>query len=152
MTTHELCRALSRNGQNRTAYDLLLQEEKPGWLYAVKKGCTTIPESWDCFDEEGNPHDSFNHYSYGAIVGWLFDCACGIVLEDGMIRIQPYPDERLGHAKAVYHSPYGKIVSGWSYEDGKCKYEVEIPTNMTATILLPGKEAVHVTAGCYTYN
>lgn len=152
LTTHELCRALSRNGQNRTAYDLLLQEEKPGWLYAVKKGCTTIPESWDCFDEEGNPHDSFNHYSYGAIVGWLFDCACGIVLEDGMIRIQPYPDERLGHAKAVYHSPYGKIVSGWSYEDGKCKYEVEIPANMTATILLPGKEAVHVTAGCYTYN
>lgn len=152
LTTHELCRSLSRNGQNKTAYDLLLQKEKPGWLYAVKKGCTTIPESWDCFDEEGQPRNSFNHYSYGAVVGWLFDCACGIVVENGEIRIQPCPDERLGHATAVYHSPYGKIVSGWKYEDGKCTYEVEIPANMEAMVMLPGRDTVHVTAGHHTYK
>ena len=58
LTTHELSRSLSQYGQNRKAYDLLLQEEKPGWLFAVTKGCTTIPESWDCYDEEGNPHES----------------------------------------------------------------------------------------------
>lgn len=151
LTTHELCRALSRNGQNQTAYDLLLQEEKPGWLYAVKKGCTTIPESWDCFDEEGNPKDSFNHYSYGAIVGWLMDCVCGIIVEDGAITIRPYPDERLGYARAVYDSPYGKIVSQWKYQAGTCHYEIEVPCNMRATVVLPGREPQTVSAGIYTY-
>lgn len=151
LTTHELCRVLSRNGQNQTAYDLLLQEEKPGWLYAVKKGCTAIPESWDCFDEEGNPKDSFNHYSYGAIVGWLMDCVCGIIVEDGVVTIRPYPDERLGHARAVYDSPYGKIVSKWEYQDGTCHYEIEVPCNMTATVVLPGREPQTVSAGIYVY-
>ena len=51
LTTHELSRSLSQYGQNRKAYDLLLQEENPAWLFAVTKGCTTIPESWDCYDE-----------------------------------------------------------------------------------------------------
>ena len=115
LTTHELSRSLSQYGQNRKAYDLLLQEEKPGWLFAVTKGCTTIPESWDCYDEEGNPHDSFNHYSYGAVAGWLMDCVCGINVSDGKIVIQPYPDERLRFAAAAYDSPYGKIVSEWKY-------------------------------------
>lgn len=151
LTTHELCRSLSRNGQNRTAYDLLLQEEKPGWLYAVKKGCTTIPESWDCFDEAGNPKDSFNHYSYGAVVGWLMDCVCGIVVEDGAITIRPYPDERLKYAGAVYDSPCGRIVSQWRYEEGTCRYRIEIPCNTKATVILPGREPQTLPAGIYTY-
>lgn len=151
MTASAGCGA-NGSSPDKTAYDLLLQTEKPSWLFAVKKGCTTIPESWDCFDEEGTPHDSFNHYSYGAIVGWLFDCACGIRVENGEICIQPYPDERLGHARAVYHSPYGKIISAWNYENGKCTYQIEIPANMRTMIMLPGKDAVHVTSGVYTYE
>ena len=149
LTTHELSRSLSQYGQNKKAYDLLLQEEKPGWLFAVTKGCTTIPESWDCYDEEGNPHDSFNHYSYGAVAGWLMDCVCGINVSDGKIVIQPYPDERLRFAAAAYDSPYGKIVSEWKYEEGKVKYHVEIPTNMCAEILIDGREKMSVEAGVY---
>lgn len=152
LTTHELCRSLSCYGQNQTAYDLLLQKEMPGWLYAVTKGCTTIPENWACYDEEGNPVDSFNHYSYGAIVGWLMDCACGIIVENGAIRIQPYPNVRLQYAKAVYDSPYGQIVSAWRYEEDQIRYHIEIPTNMTAEIHLEGQEVQKVTAGVYEYS
>ncbi len=149
LTTHELNRSLSRFGQNRKAYDLLLQKEKPGWLYSVMKGCTTIPESWDCFDENGTPSDPFNHYSYGTIAGWLMDCVCGINVEEGKIRIQPYPDPCLGYAKAVYDSPYGTIISGWEYRQDKIVYHIEIPANMMAEILIEGLEKRTVDTGIY---
>jgi alpha-L-rhamnosidase len=34
--------ALSDNGYGKTAYDLLLREEYPSWLFSVKMGATTI--------------------------------------------------------------------------------------------------------------
>ena len=153
LTTHELCRALSNYGQTSKAYDVLLNEDMPGFLYAVKLGCTTIPESWDCIGhvEEGQPYNSFNHYSYGAICGWLIDSVCGIKVEDGKIIVEPKPDERLGFAKASYDSPYGLIKSEWRYADGKCSYKVTVPSGAKATIILPEGEAIEVEAGEYNY-
>ena len=77
LSTPDLCRVLAENGHADTAYKLLLQTECPGWLYAVKKGATTIWETWDGVREDGTVHDSLNHYSYGAISGWLFSGVCG---------------------------------------------------------------------------
>lgn len=150
LTTHELCRVLTRYGQAEKAYELLLQKEAPGWLHPVLNGATTIPENWYAFGEDGSRKDSFNHYSYGAIVGWLMDCVCGISLSDGKITVHPYPDRRLGYARAAYDSPVGKIVSGWKYEGDRIAYEIEIPANNTATIVLPDGEH-QVDAGKYTY-
>lgn len=152
LSTHELSRCLSRYGQNEKAYDLLLQKESPGWLYSVTKGCTTIPESWDCYSEEGIPLSSFNHYSYGAVVGWLMDCVAGIDVTDGQITIHPYPDERLGYARASYDSPYGQIVSEWKYEGSRLVYHMEIPANCTATIAIEGKQEMAKGAGSYDFE
>lgn len=151
LTTHELCRSLSRYGQNKKSYDLLLQKEKPGWLYAVTKGCTTIPESWDCYKEDGTPQDSFNHYSYGAIAGWLMDCVCGINLSDKKIVIRPYPDNRLRYASASYDSPYGCIISEWRYEEKNVRYHIEIPSNMDAEIIFTDGRKIQVDAGVYDF-
>lgn len=150
LTTHELCRSLSRYGHAKTAYDLLLQREKPSWLYAVNKGCTTIPESWDCFNDDGDPVDSFNHYSYGAITGWLMDSAAGINVEDGKIRIAPCTDSRIGYVNASYDSPVGFIVSNWCYDkDRNIKYHIEIPANTTATVELEGYDVQILEPGVY---
>ena len=51
----------------------MLQEEAPGWLYAVKKGATSIWETWKGIDAQGQPHESLNHYSYGAVCGWHYE-------------------------------------------------------------------------------
>ena len=150
LTTHELCRALTKNGQARTAYDLLLQREAPGWLYSVLQGATTIPENWFSYGADGSRKDSFNHYSYGAIAGWLMDCVCGICLEDGQIEIHPYPDERLGYARASYDSPVGKIVSGWKYTEDRIEFSFTVPANNSARLILPDGEHV-VEAGEYTF-
>ena len=135
LSTPDLCRVLAENGHADTAYKLLLQTECPGWLYAVKKGATTIWETWDGVREDGTVHDSLNHYSYGAISGWLFEGVCGIRLEAGKLTIRPTPDPALGYAKAEWHSPVGLIKSAWEYRDGKLVFDFSLP--IPATIELP---------------
>lgn len=151
LTTHELCRVLSDNGYIETSYKLLLNEEAPGWLYSVKQGATTIAENWFAYQEDGSCKDSFNHYCYGAIAGWLMDTVAGINISDGNIIIKPQPSKKLGFVNAEYLSPMGKIVSEWKYYEGSIKYRIEIPCNCKARLILnTGKETV-IEAGIHEF-
>lgn len=151
LSTPYLCKALSDHGYEDTAYRLLLQDSCPSWLYAVKKGATTIWETWDGVKEDGTVHDSMNHYSYGAIVGWLFGSVCGIEVNGDQITIAPHPGTALDHASAVYDSPLGRIESSWKKEKEGCSYRLVIPSNTTARVLLPGKEAVTLLPGVHEF-
>ena len=97
--------------------------------------------------EKGEVHASLNHYSYGAICGWLFGGVCGIHLENKHVTIHPYPDASLGYAHAEYVSPVGKIVSAWKYEGDNIHYTFEIPTNVTAEVCLEDGQKVTLEAG-----
>ncbi len=74
--TPYFCHALSQNGCVKEAYDLLLKEDFPSWLYQVKMGATTIWEHWDGLKPDGTmwsaDMNSFNHYAYGAIGEWMY--------------------------------------------------------------------------------
>lgn len=151
LTTPDLCRVLAEYGYGKSAYRVLLQEEMPSWLYEVKKGATTMWEVWDGINEKGVPRESLNHYSYGAIVGWLIDGVCGIRYSDEQTIIQPYPEKVLGHAEAWYESPRGKIISEWHYEKDQCILHVKIPCGMQAKIILPdGQEELLCGEKTYT--
>ena len=143
LSTPDLCRVLAENGHAHTAYKLLLQTDCPGWLYAVKKGATTIWETWDGVREDGSVHDSLNHYSYGAISGWLFSGVCGIRLEAGKLTIRPCPDPALGYADAAWRSPVGTIRSAWEYREGKLLFDFALP--VPATIELPNGKRYETT-------
>jgi alpha-L-rhamnosidase len=99
-----LLHALSQNGYSEVAYDLLLQEEFPSWLYSVKQGATTIWEHWDGKNERGEfwskNMNSFNHYAYGSVADWVYGEACGIKpLEPGFKKalIEPKPTDKLDY-------------------------------------------------------
>lgn len=147
LSTPFLCQVLAENGHTDTAYRLLLQDTAPSWLYEVKKGANTVWETWDGINEKGEVHASLNHYSYGAICGWLFGGVCGIHLENKHVTIHPYPDASLGYAHAEYVSPVGKIVSAWKYEGDNIHYTFEIPTNVTAEVCLEDGQKVTLEAG-----
>jgi alpha-L-rhamnosidase len=151
--TPYLCHILSDNGYTDVAYDLLLQEKYPSWLYPVKMGATTIWERWDGIKPDSTFQDvgmnSFNHYAYGAIGDWMYRVVAGIELgKPGYkhIRIQPQlpAAQKLTYAKASLDSPYGTIVSGWEQKAGQVKLNVTIPPNTTATIRLPKSDAATV--------
>ena len=145
LSTPDLCRVLSEYGHRDTAYRLLLQTDCPSWLYAVKKGATTIWETWDGVREDGTVHDSLNHYSYGAITGWLFGGVCGISLKAGTLTIAPQPGRALGYARAEWHSPVGLIRSAWEYRAGKLIFDFSVP--VPALIMLPNGKRYEVKEG-----
>jgi alpha-L-rhamnosidase len=149
-----LCHVLTDNGYADVAYDLLLQETYPSWLYPVKMGATTIWERWDGQKTDSTFQDpgmnSFNHYAYGAIGDWMYRVSAGIETLDPGYRnllIQPHPSDKIKYSKASFESPYGQVASGWERKDGKVLITVKIPANTKATICLPVKSAEKVTIG-----
>lgn len=106
-------------------------------------------ETWTGIDADGKPHESLNHYSYGAVCGWLFGGVCGIHLADEKLTIAPTPHKVLGYAKAVYNSPVGYIASSWRYDGDSVCYEFTIPSNMVADIYLPDGRAMTLSSGTH---
>lgn len=144
--TPYLCHVLSRYGHKDLAYQLLLQESYPSWLYPVKKGATTIWERWDGIREDGSFQDeamnSFNHYAYGAIGDWMYKNIGGINQAPESIGykntiIAPKLGGGFSFCNCELESVYGKVQSFWEIEDKKMKLIVEIPVNTTATIIFP---------------
>ncbi|MGI0501413.1 hypothetical protein ABY44_00005, partial [Burkholderia sp. ZZQ-2] len=76
-----VCDALTMTGHTDAAYDLLLEQECPSWLYQVVQGATTVWERWDAMLPDGtvNPGTmtSFNHYALGAVADWLHRSVAG---------------------------------------------------------------------------
>ncbi|MNC20382.1 Bacterial alpha-L-rhamnosidase [compost metagenome] len=148
--TPYFCRVLSENGCNDLAYKLLLNEEFPSWLYAVKLGATTIWERWNSLLPDGKfgelGMNSLNHYTYGSIAEWMYRNMCGInPLEEApgfrKIRLAPQPNRQLDYAKAVLDTAAGRYESGWSYEDNRLRYQFRIPFHAQAGLVLPDTTA-----------
>lgn len=158
--TPYLLHVLSSNGYEKLAYDLLLQETFPSWLFSVKQGATTMWEHWDGIKEDGSfwsrDMNSYNHYAYGSVYDWMFGVAAGITVdEDGVgyekVTVAPIPDERLGHLTASIETRRGKLLSHWEYRGGRVLYRFEIPAGTTAKIVLPDGRCETVTEGIYMY-
>lgn len=154
--TPYLCHVLSRFGYDSVAYDLLLQETYPSWLYPVKMGATTIWERWDGLRPDKSFQDrgmnSFNHYAYGAIGDWMYRRMAGIDTDPAQpgfkhFILAPVPSARLDSCNAVYESPYGKIHSSWRKEGNGYSYAFRIPPNSKATVVLPVLAAQRVFVG-----
>ena len=158
--TPYILQVLTANGYEQEAYDLLLQEKNPSWLFSVNHGATTMWEHWDSVNDEGEfwstNMNSFNHYAYGSVYEWIFGTALGVrILDDGAgyrhISIAPHPDRRLGYATASVDSRTGLISSSWRYMDDVIRYEFEIPQGCVAELTLPGKAPVTLKAGNYLF-
>lgn len=143
--TPYFCHALSQNHCLKEAYDLLLKEDFPSWLYQVKKGATTIWEHWDGLKEDGSmwsaDMNSFNHYAYGAIGEWMYRVMAGIEADTERpgfkhMILWPRMGGQLDYTEAEYHSVYGKIFVRWEMKGSKVVLYVQIPVNTVAEVRL----------------
>ena len=151
LSTPFLLGELTSAGDAGTAYRLLLNLEKPGWLYEVTQGATSVWETWEGYAGRGDV-GSLNHYSPGAVCQWLFDTCAGIRVEgENHFVITPVPGGTLTHAEASYHSLYGEVKSRWEENEEGLKYTVSIPSGCTAEIILPDGRQETVSAGEHVY-
>ena len=162
--TEHLLPLLVEAGEQKLAYDVLLQENCPGWMYQVKCGATTTWERWDALKPDGTVNEekmagsgenmvSFNHYAFGSVGESYYQYILGIRPEKpgfAKLHFAPYPDERLGGVSGSYLSVAGKIESAWRYEPDGC--HIRLATPVEAVVLLPDGRSENVPAGTYEWT
>ncbi len=159
--------ALSDHGYADVAYDVLLQEGCPSWLYEVKAGGTTIWERWDALRPDGtvNIGDltgkqseadsnggmvSFNHYANGAVGDWLYRRMVGLEPLTGgyqSFKVKPIIGGGITWAKGSVKTPYGTISVSWMLEDHQFTLELEVPVSTTCSVELPNGEFYELGSG-----
>lgn len=150
---------LAENGMSDAAYDLLMYEGFPGWLYAVNLGATTVWERWNSVLPDGSMSgtemNSLNHYAFGSVMEFVYRYAAGLApLEPGFrrARIAPLPDVRLAHMYCCFESAMGRYVSNWTiHGDGSIEFHIEIPFGCEAEVVLPERDMILCKAGKYDF-
>lgn len=142
-----LCQCLTEQGMEKEAFRLLLNEEYPGWLYAVNLGATTVWERWDSVNETGHISEmgmnSLNHYAYGSVAAWIWKGIVGIkpVKEAPGFKkviISPHVNWKVKSVNAVFPSPSGVYRIQWEIEDvSHIHIKIAVPSGCSATVILP---------------
>lgn len=140
-------RALSDAGRGDVLYDMVVQDEGPGYAMQLARGATTLTEAWDA-----SPASSHNHCMLGHAEEWFYRGLAGIVPDEtgpGFKRIilRPQVVGDLTWVEAHHDSPHGRIESRWRAEGGRFDWEVAVPPNTTATVFVPTTDPARVTEG-----
>jgi alpha-L-rhamnosidase len=119
---------------------LLLQTGYPSWGYMPSKGATTMWERWNG-DTGDLSMNSYNHYAFGAIVGFFYRRLAGIApATPGFRRIAARPLwlPDIGRVSASYDSVVGPIAAETDGDaTGLTRFALSIPANTMADVELP---------------
>lgn len=141
LSTPFILNVLTESGYAEDAYQMLLKEEYPSWIYEIRNGATTVWEDWD-------GSSSQNHYSNGAVCDWVFGTVCGInITGENQFEIRPIPGEMLDTAKLNYMSPFGPVMSRWERVGENVQYQIELPVGCWGKVMLPNGREEGVTGG-----
>ena len=155
-----LCRVLSDNGANDAAYTLFLNDDYPSWLNEVKLGATTVWERWNSLLPDGSISgtgmNSLNHYAYGSIVDWMYRNMIGLNPSEeapGYKRaaICPMPDPRIRRAAMTMDTAAGLYQVAWHFDGNALSYDITVPFDCTADLILPDGRVEKLSAGTYCF-
>lgn len=138
--TPYLLDVLADAGELATVRDLLLQTDYPSWGYMVSQGATTMWERWNS-DVGDIAMNSYNHYAFGAVIGFFYRRLGGIApAAPGFrrIRVRPVWIPEIGGVAARYDACVGRIATRiGGDESGIARLELTVPPNCVAEVELP---------------
>ena len=157
LATPYLLPAITETGNPELAFKVLTQRAWPSWLLMKDQGATTVWERWEGYDADGNPVESHNHYSKGAVISFLHNYVAGIRPFEGStlakrVLIKPQPMGDLTWAKASHQTAAGKLSTSWKLDSGRFELELEIPSGCNAEVVLPNGERFKATGGNHQFN
>jgi len=145
--TKYVLEALSESASADMVFDIVNNTTFPGWGFMIGNGATTIWETWK---ESDNTYSNC-HPMFGTVTEWYYRWLGGIRPDPenpGFKKfiIAPSTPEGLQHVNCSYHSPFGQITSNWKKErNGNCHFELRIPPETTANIILPSEKYQKIT-------
>ena len=134
-----LMRTLTDHCRGDLALKLATDTTYPSWGYMVKQGATTIWELWN--GDTGDPAmNSGNHVMLlGDLIIWYYQYLGGLLSTSGdnSFLLQPHPIEGLDYVNCSYNSVYGRIESNWRRKGDRFEWDILIPPNTRASVMLP---------------
>ena len=138
--TPYLLDVLADAGAWKEVAGLLLQTGYPSWGYMPSVGATTVWERWNG-DVGDLSMNSYNHYAFGAVVGFFYRRLAGIApAAPGFRRISVKPVwfAEAGDVSADYEAMTGRIATRIKGDEkGLSHLSVTVPANCTALVELP---------------
>jgi alpha-L-rhamnosidase len=136
-----LMRALEHPLCEAAGFDLVANEERPGWGYMVRQGATTFWENWDTDTRDPGMNSEALLMLSCSLGAWFFRVPGGIRQASGSIAfskilLQPAIGN-LNYARAEHLSPRGRIRSQWERSGDRFVWQIEIPQGNKAEIRFP---------------
>ena len=134
---HFLVRVLSQQGRSDILYKMNNRSDRPGYGLQIKKGATSLTESWAALPNVSNLHMMLGH-----LMEWFYAGLGGIYQDDNsvgyrQIIIAPKPVGNIKWSKCTFNSPAGLIVSDWERDESSFSWKIEIPETSSAKIIIP---------------
>ena len=138
--------------------EFYINQDFPGWLYAINLGATTIWERWNSLLENGkiNPSSmtSFNHYALGSVCESIYSRIAGLRnMGPGWkkVMIKPQINYRMKSIDFSYDSISGKYEISWKWNNNKFMMNTTIPNGCEAEIILPDGKAYNTKEGKFNF-
>jgi len=109
-------------------YQMLKQEDYPGYLYMLRNGATGTWEDWD------NPR-SYLHNCFNGMDSWFYQALGGIIpMEPGYrtVLIDPQCPDGIDWVKVTRETPYGTIKVEWRRGKNGIETDVVLPNGVKA--------------------
>lgn len=134
---HFLVRVLSEKGRSDILYKMNNRSDKPGYGLQIKKGATSLTESWAALPNVSNLHMMLGH-----LMEWFYSGLGGIYQAENSVGyrdiiIAPKPVGEIEWSKCSYNSPKGIIRSEWEMKEKTFSLVIEVPTKSSSKIILP---------------
>lgn len=136
--TKYLWPTLSEENFDNLAFEVATQTTFPGYGFWLSNHSTTLLEAW-------SGKNSHNHEMFGSVTEYLYKFLAGIQspMEGNTspgyknIYIEPHVPRGLDFVNASLETVAGQVASNWEKNTGSFNYEVIVPANTTATVVLP---------------
>ncbi|MBO4327006.1 MAG: family 78 glycoside hydrolase catalytic domain [Clostridia bacterium] len=147
--TKSLYDALSEANEHKLLLDMTIASEKCSFGFMIDNGATSLWEYWDTPGNNFNSNageflayfDSLNHVMLGGGPAcWMFQGLGGIRAKEAgysYLEYRPGLESGLKYVNSSIDSIIGKCVSDWNYSGGKLTWNIQIPANSTATVIIP---------------
>ncbi len=142
--TYKLFSVLSANGYIDEVVDILSTERYPSIL-SMLEYANTLSESWPLPDAPATTsHCQTEGYTEVGI--WFWDDLQGITPDLSSpgfkhFFLKPNFPEKITSVASEFQTPYGTVINEWKQEDDTVIWNVTIPWNTGATVLLPDLNA-----------
>mgnify|MGYP000306642653 CR=1 FL=1 len=136
--TKYLWPVLTTGGYGELAFTVATKQSYPSYGHWIANNSTTLLEHW-------SGENSHNHQMFGSVVEYFYKYLAGIQSPmEGettkayqKILLKPTVPDGLNQVDASLETVAGTVVSAWVKDENTFHYEVTIPANAKATLVVP---------------